>query len=101
MACTSKCDCEDAACTSACELSSECQTCMGGFASCSLSCLSDLECAGLGGISGKTCTDLLACCNSLSDAEEKDQCTMDHDALAATGAYGDIACGVLVPEYCP
>jgi len=100
MACTSKCECDDTACTSACELSSACTNCMAGFASCSVSCLSDLECAGIGG-SGKTCSDLLACCNSLSDADLKDDCTMTHGALSGVGAYGDIACGGVIGEYCP
>lgn len=50
---------------------------------------------------GKTCADLLTCCNSLSDATEKTQCTTTHGQFSAIGSFGDIACGESVATFCP
>ncbi len=100
MECTVECGCDDTACFTACTPSSACSTCLMGFTSCSFSCISDLECAGIGG-SGKTCADLLACCNSLDDADLKAECTTTHSTLSGIGTFGDLACDNAIPEYCP
>jgi hypothetical protein len=112
ITCTAECDC-DVACIQKCTPSSECAECTKGIGSCGLSCTSKLQCAyadsglsfGDGGITvgdatisfGGTCQDLADCCDTLA-ADEKSTCTMAYDQLKASG---DLACGVLVNQFCP
>lgn len=103
MECTSKCECEDTACYEACQPSTECNTCMQGFSTCALSCFNELSCAfGDGGIpgGGKTCADLEACCASLTDADAKMECETTL-MFASSSPVGDLACGSILPQYCP
>lgn len=117
LSCTSQCSCGDQGCYSACTVSTECSTCMRSFARCSSGCLGKLTCALEGDDGGvpiadagtlplpdagfdlsKTCADLRACCDSLSDLDAKGECSSAHGAASTVG---DVACSALVTVYCP
>lgn len=46
----------------------------------------------------KTCKDLQTCCASISNASQKNTCTMAYDALKGSG---DQACSVAISSFCP
>jgi len=103
--CTQDCDCNDSACQAACNPSSECETCLQSFASCASSCISKLQCAfGDSGVAlgDKTCADLLTCCNSLTDADQKTDCKDTHAQIVMSGGgVADLVCSGLYTTYCP
>jgi hypothetical protein len=108
LECKSGCECEDQRCQQNCTPSTECTSCLATFVSCGQSCASKLACAmgaggdagpGDAGVSGKTCADLLVCCNSLSDTARQQQCTMTHAQLSMFGS--DAQCSPVVDNYCP
>jgi hypothetical protein len=103
ITCTQKCACNDLSCYQSCTQSEECKTCSQKFVSCGSSCqLPACATGGTdagGGGGGKTCADLLACCNKLADAE-KTQCTQTHSAAGGNNT----ACNAIFSGYaskCP
>jgi hypothetical protein len=98
--CTRKCDCGDADCVSKCTPSADCTSCTSDVSQCFLNadctlpaCATQLPDGGSlgGGDNGEkhTCDELMACCDALTDATQKDNCQA---ALDAVKAGGDNAC---------
>jgi hypothetical protein len=104
-ACGSAIQCEDACncdetCIGACAQSTECGTLRQDFATCvQSSCLTELlSCLGTGtggtGASTKTCADLSTCCATLTDADEKANCTR------VVSLQTELVCGLAYPNFC-
>lgn len=102
--CTSKCSCRDQSCYETCSVSDECTECARSFVACGASCAGKLGCA-LGdagfneAIAGlqRACDDLLACCNSLTVADAKRECTEAHAQVRGSGGF---LCALVTPLYC-
>lgn len=100
VTCVQKCACSDTACTTACGQAQgimECGKCLGTLTcadactlpACASSSSSSSSSSGATG-GGKTCADLLSCCNGTSDAEDKQGCI----ALHGQAAGNDTTCDV-------
>ena len=95
--CRDACNC-DQTCVGQCPQTSECEAALQASATCvQTNCLNAiLSCIGAGtggtGGSAKTCADLSACCATLTDAEQKTQCTQaaafNVDALCSLAYSG-------------
>lgn len=87
ITCIQKCDCSDLSCVQKCvtDTSSDaCSACSKDLESCGETC-TEPECAkttpDAGTAGGKTCADLTACCDAITDADQKTACNQ-----AKTGA---------------
>jgi hypothetical protein len=97
--CADACKC-DQACVGQCPQTSDCKAALQAYTTCvQSSCLNEIfTCIGVGtggsGGSAKTCADLSACCATLTDPNEKMECTQ------AAGIKVDALCGFAYSSFC-
>lgn len=104
--CTQACGCNDTACYQKCGTpDAACTTCIQGSATCADSCTvpscgSGSSGSSGGGGGGKTCADLKACCDKITDASKKSNCDQTYNAVKGS----DANCGALYSTFaadCP
>jgi len=108
--CLSACGCGNAGCRAGCPAqTAACATCYANVSSCLVSCTIPpcaLATADAGAArdaattgdaaAGAGCAALMACCNAIADATNKDDCLSTYATIAT---YGDRACGQVLDEY--
>ncbi len=101
ITCTQKCECNDTACYQACatSLDQNCQTCQTTYSNCIQQKCPAPSC--LTGGTGKTCSDLQACCAKIPAGQDKTTCETVYDSVKA---QGDATCDAVYQQYaakCP
>jgi hypothetical protein len=99
MACVSKCGTEDfcdRTCTGNCQISTDCATCIQTRVNpCANQECSDLAQDCSSGEGGRTCADLVRCCNGLSGFD-KESCQSQHDSVVGSG---DAVCDLVYENF--
>jgi hypothetical protein len=92
MGCIAKCGCDDLSCFQACgQADANCSSCIQNkIAPCTQQCTAP-ACYGGSQNQDGTCEDLLACCNSMADASDKETCLQQYNAVKSS----DATCGAL------
>lgn len=97
ISCVNACDCNDTQCFMNCpEPSEACNTCAAKLTTCSETCEEPACMKEPTETGGKTCSDLAACCEAMTDAEAKETCQGALDLASGN----DVSCDAIYGSVC-